>query len=179
MAAFNFLPSLLWSVSVGRFGNEYALQGESFYFPFAWVQISDFPSNSSMTPKANTFHLLGSLCWSAQWGVTVISMSLGRVPSLKMLQTVWISFLSCLENRGGCWEKKWKISFCSLLCPPFLLEFSPVWLAISGICSACPPTYLETIFSTFHMHNKFYCPRSFCLVSLSLIPILLPFLFTK
>lgn len=152
MAAFNFLPSLLWSVSVGRFGNEYALQGESFYFPFAWVQISDFPSNSSMTPKANTFHLLGSLCWSAQWGVTVISMSLGRVPSLKMLQTVWISFLSCLENRGGCWEKKWKISFCSLLCPPV-----PPWIQP---CLACYFRHLLSLSSHLPGNHIFNIPHA-------------------
>lgn len=76
----------------------------------------------------------------------------------------------------GAGKKKWKkISICSLLCPLFLLEYSPVWLAISDICSACPPTYLETTYSTFHTHNKSSCPRSFCLASLSLIPILLPF----
>lgn len=158
-AAFRLLPWLLGSVSVGRFGNAYTLQGETFFFPFVWVQISDLPPNHSMTPKTNNFHLLGSLCWSAKWGYLQYLSPWAGFSQVWMCQSV-----SDTQHQCGSSYPVWRIevddqkrkerSFRFALFPtPCSWLFQPYLTSISSIFSACPPAYLETTFPSFHTHT--------------------------
>lgn len=94
--------------------------------------------------RTNTFKFLCSL----HWGIRMMPTSLVRIQyHVKYFsqcpahtEPVRVFLSSCLENKGVDWEKKpEKLSICSRLYTLFLVECSPAWLAISGICLLVQP----------------------------------------